>query len=53
VDQATSVSVTRLTRLEVPVDGGTLMATDRKPAQVRALFRDFATPLPTPTSRRR
>jgi hypothetical protein len=41
VDQATSVSVIRLTRLEVPVDGGTLMATDRKPAQVRALFRDF------------
>src|SRR5579864_616743 len=41
VDQATSVSVTRLTRLEVPVDGGTLMATDRKPAQVRALFRDL------------
>jgi hypothetical protein len=41
VDQATAVSVMRLTRLEVPVDGGTLMATDRKPAQVRALFRDF------------
>jgi hypothetical protein len=40
-DQATSVSVIRLTRLEVPVDGGTLVATDRKPAQVRALFRDF------------
>jgi hypothetical protein len=41
VDQATAVSATRLTRLEVPVDGGTLMVTDRKPAQVRALFRDF------------
>jgi hypothetical protein len=41
VDQATSVSIIRLTRLEVPVDGGTLMATNRQPAQVRALFGDL------------
>ena len=40
VNQATAVSATRLTRLEVPVDG-VLMVTDRKPAQVQALFRDF------------
>jgi hypothetical protein len=41
VDQATAVSVTRLNRLVVPAEGGTLMVTDLKPAQVRALFRDF------------
>ncbi|HEY6310569.1 MAG TPA: hypothetical protein VIY52_07145 [Streptosporangiaceae bacterium] len=41
VDQATAVSVTRINRLVVPTFGGTLMVTDRKPAQVRALFRDF------------
>ena len=41
VDQATAVSVTRLNRLVVPAEGGTLMVTNLKPAQVRALFRDF------------
>jgi hypothetical protein len=40
VDQATAVSVTGLNRL-VPAEGGTVMVTDRNPAQVRALFRDF------------
>ena len=49
--QATAVSVTRLTRLEVPVDGGTLVVTNREPAQARALFRDFCNAVTHPDVR--
>jgi len=41
VNQATMVTVSRLAQLVLPRSGGPRMVTDREPALVRALFRDF------------
>lgn len=41
VNQATMVTISRLTHLLLPRTKAPLLATDREPALVRALFRDF------------
>ena len=41
VNQATMVTIDRLTRLMLPRPSGLFLVTNRKPALVRALFRDF------------
>ncbi len=41
VDQATMVTISRLTHLVLPRPSGSLLVTNRQPTLVRALFRDF------------
>jgi hypothetical protein len=41
VNQATMVTISRLTHLVLPRPNGRLLVTNREPALVRALFRDF------------
>ncbi|HLI40261.1 MAG TPA: hypothetical protein VKV35_01260 [Streptosporangiaceae bacterium] len=53
VNQATAVTVHRRMRLVVPTSGGSLTATQRNPALVRALFRDFCAVVAHPAPRSR
>ncbi len=53
VSQATAVTVHRRMRLVVPASGGSLTTTQRKPALVRALFRDFCNAVAHPAPRNR
>lgn len=51
VNQATMVTIARLTHLLIPRTDGPLLATNREPALVRALFRDFCDAVTHPDAR--
>jgi len=52
VNQATMVTVSRFARLVPAQPDGPLLVTDRTPAQVRALFRDFCNAVTHPDTQR-